>query len=1484
MMNLPTSKPATAAALAAAFLFALWPVGPAHAEEPVLRQADHVWHMADGAGLKPHGEVKWGTPLEGAERTASLARGGDAKAVRIGPGGYLALATDGALKIDPKHCTVAVRLQDANGVWLHPILGSYGSDKLVSLALRGRDATAMPMTDHNLWGSPLATIESWLVHPDGPRTVHGHSGMIEALWGAREPDGPRLRTVERNHPEEARPNPLFNDVSNAAMRINFPVGLIGPRDWHDLVLRFTGPKLQLFIDGVLVDEEYPIGQTRERTLPFLIAAAQEDGQLKTGFDGLIDHVAVWNRTLSDEEVTALSGGAAAVRERELAILGPEAPHLQYFRARGHNRKAGDLIPYWDEEQQTLRMFYLILRRNMHSKWDGGHGGLEIWQASTKDLKSWTHHPVTIPITEQWEAWNGTGAVAYLDGKYHWFYPAPHYEGEHNGIQHAVSKDGVHFEKQEPHPFLEGGDCEVFQTDDGLFHLIKAGPVRQASTQPLKDKVLVAWVKLRDLEQQGGSVLTIEAPDATQFDALVFGEIVKHRWMAGSNRHLRSSPAPSQQKWPEETAKPDELVQMALVYHGNQGTLYRNGTVYGTYPIPEPLAFPSGSSLLIGWRHTGGGPPERAYFRGSVLDARLYDRSLTVEELAQLKPDAAGGPEPAAWYDFENGSLRDRAGKFPDAKLFGKARIEGGALVLEGQGDYLKALGSAQTQVRLTSTDLQNWTPVEGSFIESDKRLATCPNIFRFGDWHYYLCGSGVWRSKQPFGPWEEHSPLRLDNLAVPKTAAFGSDGKRRIYAGFLGDGGWGGNSVLRELVHDQNGRLGTRFVPELIPAAGEPLPITIEPKPPKTEGRTVRVDAGQTGSITIPNIPGDYRLRMEIEAGTEALASSFGIGLGAATASGEDGCDLVFEPGPQRVRFSKMSDSSGRVTGGPCIEAVEGMNRPFPVDIIVRHDILDAEIGGFRSLTTRFWNPRADRIRLFVQAGTVTFRDIRVQPLTGHYEPYPGWRKARREADPLALNFHLMHPGGDSRPGDPNAAFFLDGTYHLHYILAHPWKGKNSFSFVHVTSPDMLHWTWQQTKLQPSFTGHGMFSGTGFLTKDGMPAAVYHGQASGRNQIALAKDRRLSAWEKPYPVEVRNPDGSEAGIARHWDPDCFLIGDTYYAISGGQEQPLFKSQDLKNWTYVGPFLSHQPDGVVLGEDISCPNFFPLGEKWMLLCISHSHGCRYYLGDWDAEKEQFVPESHGRMNWPRVGQGPHRRKPPEFVLPQADFFAPESVLTHDGRRVMWAWLATMDERIDQKTVQSLPRELSLAGDGSLRIRPLRELESLRFDSRVFENIAVPIDREGWGVHHTKRITDLRGDACELRLTVDREEAQRKRFGLHLFTGPEREGLPVVIDPARGTLQAGTTEAAFAVSGLPEGEDVEIRIFIDKYLVEVFANDRQAMVAADLDWRSGCGIDAYSYGTSTTFKKLEIWRLKPTNQGYFEARRNRIWEPETGEDIP
>ena len=468
--------------------------------------------------------------------------------------------------------------------------------------------------------------------------------------------------------------------------------------------------------------------------------------------------------------------------------------------------------------------------------------------------------------------------------------------------------------------------------------------------------------------------------------------------------------------------------------------------------------------------------------------------------------------------------------------------------------------------------------------------------------------------------------------------------------------------------------------------------------------------------------------------------------------------------------------------------------------------------------------------------------------------------------DKLALNYHLMHPGEDSIPGDPNAAFYADGTYHLHYIVRRV-MGDQHYSFVHVTSPDMLHWTWQPTKLQPSFTGHGMFSGTGFTTKEGRLAAIYHGQGSGRNHIVIAKNNQLSDWEDPYTIEPKTVDGRELDM-HHWDPDCFLIDDTYYAISGGENPPLLRSNDLETWTYVGDFMNQDNRDVAIGEDVSCPNFFRIGERWMLLCISHPFGCRYYVGDWDEKAEQFVPEFHGRMNWRRPEQSLYDRM-------IRDFFAPESVLTPDGRRVMWAWLWTLDDEIARKTIQSLPRELSLGEDGGLRIKPLRELETLRRDSKVVKDVVITGER-GQSVLDAPTIAELEGDAFEIRITIGRDEAARKRFGVRLFADESHEGLPVLILPEYGKLLVGSTEAPFSVADLPDGEDVDLRIFIDKYLVEVFANDRQAVVASFMDHESARSIRGYSFAGAVTLRKVEIWRVEPTNRGFLEARESRIWE--------
>jgi len=421
------------------------------------------------------------------------------------------------------------------------------------------------------------------------------------------------------------------------------------------------------------------------------------------------------------------------------------------------------------------------------------------------------------------------------------------------------------------------------------------------------------------------------------------------------------------------------------------------------------------------------------------------------------------------------------------------------------------------------------------------------------------------------------------------------------------------------------------------------------------------------------------------------------------------------------------------------------------------------------------------------------------------------------------LTYHLAHPGpGVGMPGDPNPAFFYKGRYHLHYI----YKNKHGYAFAHVSSKDMVTWKWHPTVLVGPNTGHGMFSGTGFFTKDGRPAMIYHGQGSGKNYLAFALDDNLDEWTRPVAVKPMTKSGQVAKI-RMWDPDCWLNGDTYYAISGGTPPHLMKSSNLEEWEYLGLLLHEDmPDiGVDKNEDVSCANMFKIGDKWMLLCISHRLGCRYYLGNFKDDK--FLPESHAMMNW--------RKR---------DFFAPESLLTPDGRRVMWAWCRV---EAAQSAIQSLPRELGLPDDGVLRIKPLRELEKLRYGQKNEGNIIVKSNS-------SHMLGEISGDTIELSVTIKPTSA--KEYGVSVFCDKNGKGFPVTIKPESKVLAMGEINPPFE---LKKGEDLNLRIFLDKGMVEVFVNDRQAAVYMHHHDKENAGISLFSKGGNIA-ATVNGWKMK------------------------
>ena len=166
------------------------------------------------------------------------------------------------------------------------------------------------------------------------------------------------------------------------------------------------------------------------------------------------------------------------------------------------------------------------------------------------------------------------------------------------------------------------------TPEGAAFDGKAGVLR---TPPLpfefKAKTLEAWVKLDNLTQRGGGVVSLQTPDGNEFDAIVFGEREPGRWMVGSNGFVRSKALNGE----EERDAATRPVHVAVVYSGGGLiTAYRDGKPYGEAYTSKPIAFKN-AVVAFGLRHDP--PGGNRMLAGTVVAARVYDNALSLDQVA-----------------------------------------------------------------------------------------------------------------------------------------------------------------------------------------------------------------------------------------------------------------------------------------------------------------------------------------------------------------------------------------------------------------------------------------------------------------------------------------------------------------------------------------------------------------------------------------------------------------------------------------------------------------------------------------------------------------------------------------------------------------------------------------------------------------------------------------------------------------------------------
>ena len=155
-------------------------------------------------------------------------------------------------------------------------------------------------------------------------------------------------------------------------------------------------------------------------------------------------------------------------------------------------------------------------------------------------------------------------------------------------------------------------------------------ISQVLKQDLSAKTLDVIVELETLDQRGGGVMTVQDARGTLFDSIVFAERRPLRWLAGSNRHVRTADF----NGPDEKDAVKQPVRLTFTYD-EDGTIrgFRDGK-----PLGEPVRvsdlqnYSAGDSeVVLGLRH-GKGPGGNRSLKGRIYEATLFDRALSPEEV------------------------------------------------------------------------------------------------------------------------------------------------------------------------------------------------------------------------------------------------------------------------------------------------------------------------------------------------------------------------------------------------------------------------------------------------------------------------------------------------------------------------------------------------------------------------------------------------------------------------------------------------------------------------------------------------------------------------------------------------------------------------------------------------------------------------------------------------------------------------------------
>ena len=436
--------------------------------------------------------------------------------------------------------------------------------------------------------------------------------------------------------------------------------------------------------------------------------------------------------------------------------------------------------------------------------------------------------------------------------------------------------------------------------------------------------------------------------------------------------------------------------------------------------------------------------------------------------------------------------------------------------------------------------------------------------------------------------------------------------------------------------------------------------------------------------------------------------------------------------------------------------------------------------------------------------------------------------------------YHMSSPTGWIN--DPNGFSIFQGQYHL-FFQYHPFSKKwGPMHWGHCTSKDLIRWEYAPAALAPdeSYDEGGCYSGSA-IEVNGEHILIYTGVMDRylddgfhyyRQVQCMAKGNGINyvkSEKNPIITGESTPDGSSLEDFR--DPKIWKEEDGYYLVVGSRAEDgsgqilMYHSENLNGWEFVT--VLDQSKGKY-GKMWECPDFFPLGDKQILLVspqdmraqgleFHNGNNSIFIYGQYDKKTHQFQREMITSADY------------------GLDFYAPQTLVTPDGRRILIGWMQSWDSSITPASFQwsgmmTIPRELTLE-HGRIHQRPVRELEKYRSNMVRYDNLAIT------GITTLK---DICGRVMELQVEITGFDFEHFRIEFAksddyvTFLQYNHKKKCLTVDRTHSGIDRDVIchrKMELAPMESPQGNQVlKLQILLDKYSVEVFANDGEKVMSS------------------------------------------------------